>query len=52
MAGDLESLSSNVLNVVKENSTQLYLSAASGWEVAILEQLKRVFSHLSAKFYL
>ena len=42
MAGDLSSLSANVLEILEEKSHRLFLSAASGWEIAILQQLKRL----------
>ena len=42
MAGDPVSLSANVREIVEEKNHHLYLSAASAWEIAILQQLKRV----------
>jgi len=42
MAGELTSLSTKVLNIVKESNNQLLLSAASGWEITMLQQLKRI----------
>ena len=42
MAGDLSSLSTNVLEILEERSHRLFLSAASAWEIAILQQLKRL----------
>lgn len=42
MAGDLSSLSTKVLEIVEEKNHQLFLSAASAWEIAMLQQLKRV----------
>jgi len=42
MAGDAKSLSRKVFEIVKEENNQLFLSAASGWEIAMLEQLDRV----------
>jgi PIN domain nuclease of toxin-antitoxin system len=42
MAGELASLSTKVLNIIKESNNQLLLSAASGWEIAMLQQLNRV----------
>ena len=49
IAGDLSSLSRKVLNIVKDRRNQLFLSAASGWEVAMLEQLERIELPDSAK---
>ena len=42
MAGDPLSLSEKVREIVEENTNHLYLSAASAWEIAILQQLKRL----------
>ena len=42
MAGDPSSLSTKVRDIVEEKNQQLYLSAASGWEIAMLQHLNRV----------
>ena len=42
MAGDPSALSANVREIVEEKNHHLYLSAASAWEIAMLQQLKRV----------
>lgn len=42
MAGDLSSLSALVLEIAEEKNNPLFLSAASAWEIAMLQQLKRV----------
>jgi PIN domain nuclease of toxin-antitoxin system len=42
MAGDPISLSADVRDIVEEKNHRLYLSAASAWEIAMLQQLKRV----------
>ena len=42
MAGDPLSLSEKVREIVEENTNHLYLSAASAWEIAMLQQLKRL----------
>lgn len=42
MAGDPVSLSENVREIVEEKNNHLYLSAASAWEIAMLQQLKRL----------
>lgn len=42
MAGDPPALSTNVREIVEEKNHHLYLSAASAWEIAMLQQLKRV----------
>ena len=42
MAGDLSSLSALVLEIAEEKNNSLFLSAASAWEIAMLQQLKRV----------
>ena len=42
MAGDPLSLSEKVLEIVEEKNNHLYLSAASAWEIAMLQQLKRL----------
>ena len=42
MAGDPSALSANLRKIVEEKNHHLYLSAASAWEIAMLQQLKRV----------
>jgi PIN domain nuclease of toxin-antitoxin system len=42
MAGDLSSLSPLVLEIAEEKNNPLFLSAASAWEIAMLQQLKWV----------
>jgi PIN domain nuclease of toxin-antitoxin system len=42
MAGDPLSLSEKVRVIVEEKNNHLYLSAASAWEIAMLQQLKRL----------
>ena len=42
MAGDPVSLSENVREIVEEKNNHLYLSAASAWEIVMLQQLKRL----------
>ena len=42
MAGDPLSLSEKVREIVEEKNNRLYLSAASAWEIAMLQQLKRL----------
>jgi PIN domain nuclease of toxin-antitoxin system len=42
MAGDPVSLSENVREIVEDKNNHLYLSAASAWEIAMLQQLKRL----------
>ena len=42
MVADPEELSTKVSDIVKEKANALYLSAASGWEIALLWQLKRI----------
>ena len=42
MAGDPPALSANVREIVEEKNHHLYLSAASAWEIVMLQQLKRV----------
>ena len=42
MAGDLSSLSAIALDIAEEKNNSLFLSAASAWEIAMLQQLKRV----------
>jgi len=42
MAGDPLSLSEKVREIVEEKNNHLYLSAASAWEIAMLQQLKRL----------
>ncbi|MBW1800888.1 MAG: type II toxin-antitoxin system VapC family toxin [Deltaproteobacteria bacterium] len=42
MAADPDRLSEKIRDVVQEEDCELYLSAASGWEIALLSMLKRV----------
>ena len=42
MAGDPLSLPERVREIVEEKNNHLYLSAASAWEIAMLQQLKRL----------
>ena len=42
MVADPEELSAKVSDIVKEKANALYLSAASGWEIALLWQLNRI----------
>jgi len=42
MAGDPPALSANVREILEEKNHHLYLSAASAWEIAMLQQLKQV----------
>jgi PIN domain nuclease of toxin-antitoxin system len=42
MAADPASLSDRVSKIVAEKEAPLYLSAASGWEIALLWQMRRV----------
>ena len=42
MAGHLSSLSAKVLEILEERSHRLFLSAASAWEIAILQQIRRL----------
>lgn len=42
MAGDPLSLPETVREIVEEKNNHLYLSAASAWEIAMLQQLKRL----------
>ena len=42
MAGDPLSLSEKVREIVEDKNNPLYLSAASAWEIAMLQQLKRL----------
>ena len=42
MAGDLSSLSAIALDIAEEKNNSLFLSAASAWEIAMLQQLNRV----------
>jgi PIN domain nuclease of toxin-antitoxin system len=42
MAADPDALSPRVSKIVSERSNALYLSAASGWEIALLRPLNRI----------
>ena len=42
MAADPDKLSPKAREIVKEKNNQLYLSAASGWEIALLDKLNRI----------
>jgi len=42
MAADPDRLSADVRGVVRDRSNELFLSAASGWEMAILQHLGRI----------
>ena len=42
MAADPASLSHAVSEIVRKNDSSLYLSAASGWEIAVLTKLNRL----------
>jgi PIN domain nuclease of toxin-antitoxin system len=42
MAADPTCLSAKVSNLVSEMGSSLYLSAASGWEIALLRKLARI----------
>ena len=42
MAADPDALSPRVSEIVSERSNVLYLSSASGWEIALLRQLNRI----------
>ena len=42
MAGDPLTLSEKVREIVEDKNKLLYLSAASAWEIAMLQQLKRL----------
>ena len=42
MAANPSNLSSKVREIVREKDNKLHLSAASGWEIALLQQLNRV----------
>ncbi len=42
LAADPASLSRKVSKLVRETSHSLYISAASGWEIALLWRLKRI----------
>ncbi len=42
MAADPANLSRKVIKIVREKVNRLYLSAASGWEIALLQKLNRI----------
>ena len=42
MAADPDQLSRRVRKIVRNKNNRLYLSAASGWEIALLEKLNRI----------
>lgn len=42
IAGDLSALSETVFRIAEDKNNQLFLSAASGWEIAMLQRLNRV----------
>jgi PIN domain nuclease of toxin-antitoxin system len=42
MAADPDKLSPRVRKIVREKNNQLYMSAASGWEIALLEKIDRI----------
>lgn len=42
MAADPNCLSAKVLKLVNDMGSSLYLSAASGWEIALLRKLERI----------
>jgi len=42
MAADPDSLSQKVIEIVRDSANRLHLSAASGWEIALLRRLKRI----------
>ncbi|MBI9082147.1 MAG: type II toxin-antitoxin system VapC family toxin [Desulfobacterales bacterium] len=42
MAADPDKLSRNVRKIVLQKNSRLYLSAASGWEIALLRNLGRI----------
>ena len=42
MVADPSALSRSVSEIVRERGNSLYLSAASGWEIALLRQLNRL----------
>ena len=42
MAGDPTNLSQSVRGIVLEKNNKLHLSAASAWEIALLQQINRV----------
>lgn len=42
MAAEPDQLSDKVKNIVQQGDCELFLSAASGWEVALLTRLKRI----------
>ena len=42
MAADPDKLSPRVRKIVRKKNNQLYMSAASGWEITLLEKLDRI----------
>ena len=42
MVADPDALSLKALEIIRERNNMLYLSAASGWEIALLRQLNRL----------